>query len=183
MKRIAVLMGDGVEEIEALSVVDFVRRAGIEVTTVSVTGRREIHGSHDILFFADAQMADVDFDAMDGIVYPGGPGTDALGEAPGVRALAERFLTSGRMLAAICAAPGMLSETGLLRGRTATGYPGCQPAGGACWTDGNTEVDGNLVTGRGPGCATLFALEIVRYLLGEETYQALYQQTMMPRIL
>ncbi len=168
MKKIAVLVIDKVEEIECLSVVDFCRRAGIEVTTVSVTGKREILGSHNIPFSTDALIGDVDFESYDGIVFPGGAGTAALGEADGTRALAEQFLKSGKLLAAICAAPGMLSETGLLEGRTATGFPGCKPEGNANWTENPTETDGNLVTGRGAGCASLFALEIIRYLLGDE---------------
>ncbi len=180
MKKIAVLVVDGVEEVECLTVVDFCRRAGIDVTTVSVTGSREIFGSHDIAFLTDALFREVDFDGFDGIVYPGGPGTGALGEAPGTRELAKRFLESGKLLAAICAAPGMLSETGLLKGKTATGYPGCKPEGGADWTERHTEVDGNLVTGRGPGVVSLFALEIIRYLLGDEARDKISAQTMMP---
>ncbi|MCD8364764.1 MAG: DJ-1/PfpI family protein, partial [Clostridiales bacterium] len=112
MKKIAVLVTDGVEEVECLTVVDFCRRAGIEVTTVSVTGKNQVTGSHNIMFHTDRLYGDVDFSAFDGIVFPGGPGTGALGAAEGVRALAEEFLKGGKLLAAICAAPGMLSESG-----------------------------------------------------------------------
>ena len=101
MSKIAVLCNDGVEEIECLTVVDFCRRAGIEVTTVSVTGKRQIMGAHKIMFHADEVYADMNFDEFDGIVYPGGPGTGAMGEKPGVKELAQKFLNHGKLLAAI----------------------------------------------------------------------------------
>ena len=111
MSKIAVLCNDGVEEIECLTVVDFCRRAGIEVITVSVTGKRQIMGAHQIVFHADEVYADMNFDEFDGIVYPGGPGTGAMGEKPGVKELAQKFLNNGKMLAAICAAPGIGKKT------------------------------------------------------------------------
>ncbi len=181
MKKAAVLVVDGVEEVECLTTVDFMRRAGIQVTTVSVTGKREVAGSHGIDFYTDVLMEDVDFDGFDCVVFPGGPGTHDLGEAKGTRALAKRVLEDDRLLAAICAAPGMLSETGLLKGRTATGYPGCKPAGKANWTENTTEVDSNLITGKGPGAAPYFALEIIGYLMGEAKKEEIAASTQMPR--
>ena len=180
MSKIAVLVIDGVEEVECLTTVDFCRRGGIEVVTVSVTGNEEINGAHGIRFYTDTLMNEVNFDVFDGIVYPGGPGTGALGDVPGVRDLAKQFLADGRLVAAICAAPGMLSETGLLSGKTATGYPGCKPDGGAAWTEALTERDGNLITGRGPGAAAYFAIEIIRYLQGDETAKQIYASTQLP---
>lgn len=180
MSRMAVFVIDGVEEVECLTVVDFCRRAGIEVTTVSVSGRKKIRGSHDIAFYTDAIFEDVDFSVFDAVVYPGGPGTAALGQVRGTRELAERFLSEGKLVAAICAAPGMLSETGILKGKTATGYPGCKPEGGADWTENTTERDGNLITGKGPGAAPYFALELIRYLEGEEKAEEIHASTMMP---
>ncbi len=180
MKKIAVLVIDRVEEIECLTVVDFCRRAGIDVTMISVTGNTEVTGSHGIRFLTDALFDETDFETFDAVVYPGGAGTSALGEVPGTRELAKRFLDSGKLLAAICAAPGMLSETGLLKGRKATGFPGCKPEGMAEWTDNPAECDGNLITGRGAGCASLFALEIIRYLCGVETYERIREKTVMP---
>ncbi len=180
MKKIAVLVVARVEEVECLTVVDFCRRADIDVTMISVTGKKKVTGSHGIKFKTNALFVDVDFDAFDAIVYPGGAGTAALGDVPGTRELAKQFLDSGKLLAAICAAPGMLSETGLLKGKRATGFPGCKPEGMAEWTDNPTECDGNLITGRGAGCASLFALEIIRYLAGEEAYEGVRVKTMMP---
>ncbi len=180
MKKVAVLVVDGVEEVECLTTVDFMRRAGIGVTTVSVTGKKEIAGSHGITFRTDTLWDEMDFDSFDGVVFPGGPGTHDLGDAKGTRALAEQFLSGGKLLAAICAAPGMLSETGLLKGKTATGYPGCKPAGMANWTENTTEVDGNLITGKGPGAAPYFALKIIGYLLGADAKAQIAASTQMP---
>ena len=121
--------------------------------TVSVTGKRQIMGAHQICFHADEVYNDMNFEEFDGIVYPGGPGTGVLGEKPGVKELAQKFLNSGKMLAAICAAPGMISETGILKEKPATGYPGCNPQGGAIWSEDTAVTDGNLITGKGPGAA------------------------------
>ena len=180
MSKIAVLCVNGVEEIECLTVVDFCRRAGIEVVTVSVTGKRQIMGSHQICFHVDTVWQDVDFSEFDAVVYPGGPGTSDLGAQVGVKELAREFLEKGRLVAAICAAPGMLSETGILKEKKATGYPGCKPEGGACWTENTVERDGNLITGKGPGAASNFALEIIRYLEGDAVEADIRKSTMMP---
>lgn len=180
MSKIAVLAVDNTEEVECLTTVDFCRRAGIEVTLVSAAKNRQIHGSHQIVFHADTVFDEVDFDSFDGVVFPGGPGTADLGAVKGVRSLAERFLNEGKLVAAICAAPGMLSETGLLKGKTAAGYPGCRPEGQALWTENQTETDKNLITGKGPGAAAAFAVEIIRYLEGEKKAEEIRQSTMMP---
>lgn len=180
MSKIAVLCNDGVEEIECLTVVDFCRRAGIEVLTVSVTGKRQIMGAHQICFHADEVYNDMNFEEFDGIVYPGGPGTGVLGEKPGVKELAQKFLNSGKMLAAICAAPGMISETGILKEKHATGYPGCNPQGGAIWSEETAVTDGNLITGKGPGVAAEFSIAIIRYLEGDAKADAIRTSTMMP---
>ena len=180
MSKILVLCVDGVEEVECLTTVDFCRRAGIEVVTASVTGKKLIEGAHGINFNADTLFEDVNTAEFDGVVFPGGPGTGALGDAKGTRALAEQFLTSGKLLAAICAAPGMLSEGGILKGKTATGYPGCKPEGGANWTEDLAVRDGNLITGKGPGAATYFAFEIIGYLEGEDKKDEIYAATQMP---
>ena len=153
MSKIAVLCNDGVEEIECLTVVDFCRRAGIEVLTVSVTGKRQIMGAHQICFHADEVYNDMNF---------------------------EKFLNSGKMLAAICAAPGMISETGILKEKHATGYPGCNPQGGAIWSEDTAVTDGNLITGKGPGAAAEFSIAIIRYLEGDAKADAIRTSTMMP---
>ena len=83
------------------------------------------------------------------------------------------------MLAAICAAPGMISETGILKEKHATGYPGCNPQGGAIWSDKKAVTDGNLVTGKGPGAANEFAIAIIRYLEGDVKADQIRTSTMM----
>lgn len=180
MSKIAVLCVDGVEEIECLTTVDFCRRAGIKVVTVSVTGKREIMGSHEICFYADEIFEETDFSDFDAIIYPGGPGTGALGEKEGVKELASKFLGEGKLVAAICAAPGMLSAAGILKDKRATGYPGCKPEGAALWTENTVEKDGNFISGKGPGAASDFALEIIKYLEGAAVEADIRKSTMMP---
>ncbi len=181
MSRAIILCIDGVEEIECLTVVDFCRRAGIETVTASMTDDLLIHGMHGIDFFADQFFKDADLSSFDAIVYPGGAGAGALGDVPGSREAAAEFLQGGKLLAAICASPGMLSRDGLIKDRHCTGYPGCTPQGGAIWSDDAAVTDKNLITGRGPGCACDFALEIIKYLEGAEKEMEIRTQTVMPR--
>ena len=102
-----------------------------------------------------------------------------MGEKPGVKELAQKFLNHGKLLAAICAAPGMISETGILKEKHATGYPGCKPEGGAIWSEDAAVVDVNLVTGKGPGAASEFAIAIIRYLEGDAKADQIRTSTMM----
>lgn len=180
MSKIAILCVDGVEEVECLTTVDFCRRAGIEVTTVSMTGRRQISGSHGIRFVADAVYEEMDFSGFDGIVLPGGPGTSALDADERVHGLAKEFFAAGKLVAAICAAPSVLANAGILKGKNATAYPGFCAEGAANWTGSLTERDGNLITGRGPGAAPYFALELIEYLCGNEKRSEVYTSTQMP---
>ena len=181
MSKIAVLCNDGVEEIECLTVVDFCRRAGIEVYDGICNRKTTDYGSTpDRVFMRMKCIHDMNFEEFDGIVYPGGPGTGVLGEKPGVKELAQKFLNSGKMLAAICAAPGMISETGILKEKHATGYPGCNPQGGAIWSEDTAVTDGNLITGKGPGAAAEFSIAIIRYLEGDAKADAIRTSTMMP---
>lgn len=172
MKRTVIVLADGVEECEALLVVDILRRAKIEVVTASITGRREILSSHGVRFLADALAEEVDFDGADLLVLPGGlPGTTHLAESALVREQCLAF-AGNRLLAAICAAPSVLAGLGLLDGKPAT----CNPAfegkmGGAVLTRGDVAVAGNIVTGRGLGAAIPFALELAGLLAGRTVAQ------------
>ena len=114
MSKIAVFFADGCEEIEGLTVVDMLRRADIEVASVSITGSREVHGSHNIDFFADMTFEEADMDAFDGAVLPGGAvGTANLGAHEGVAETVRRFADNGKLVAAICAAPSVLGQNGI----------------------------------------------------------------------
>lgn len=171
MSKIAVFFADGCEEIEGLTVVDMLRRAGIETVGISIMGRREIQGSHDITFLADMTFEEADIDAFDGVVLPGGlPGTTNLGAHEGVVSVIKKFAAEGKLTAAICAAPSVLGQNDILRGKRATCHPGWEEKlTGAVLSEENAVTDGNIITSRGMGTAVDFSLAIIKSLTDEET--------------
>ena len=170
MAKIYVFLADGCEEIEALTPVDLLRRAGNEVCTVSVMGRQTVCGSHGIAIGADAILEEASLADGDLFVLPGGmPGTKHLLENQTLAALLEQKYGEGKRLAAICAAPSILGEMDLLKGRTATCYPGFEDMlHGASHTLQGVVTDGNITTARGLGYALDLGLELVRLLLGSQ---------------
>lgn len=170
MKKLGVFMADGCEEIEALTVVDIARRAGVETAMISISGNKKVTGSHKITFETDIPAEFMDFEQLDGIVLPGGmPGTVNLGKNSYVQSVIADFMTKGKLVTAICAAPSVLGEAGLLEGRKATSYPGFEEQlHGAAYTTEPVVRDGNVITSRGMGTAIPFALAIVEYLLGSD---------------
>ena len=171
MKKLGVFMADGCEEIEALTVVDLARRAGIEVAMISITGEKLVKGAHGIDFLTDIPAEYMDFDMLDGIVLPGGmPGTLNLGANDYVQKIIAQFANEGKLVSAICAAPSVLGEAGLLKGKRATSYPGFEEKllGAECCAD-SVVIDGNFITSRGMGTAIDFALAIIEYLIDTET--------------
>jgi len=171
MARVLVPLPEGFEEIEAVTVVDLLRRAGIEVRTASLAGR-QVTGSHGIRIEADITIDAVDAADYDMIVLPGGmPGADHLKNDARVVSLLQRFASAGRYTAAICAAPGVLAHAGLLEGRTATSFPGFlrpDSAPGLQLSDAPVVVDGTVITSRGPGTAIEFSLALIELLAGRE---------------
>jgi 4-methyl-5(b-hydroxyethyl)-thiazole monophosphate biosynthesis len=168
MASACVLLADGFEEIEAITVIDVLRRAGVECTTVGV-GSATPTGSHAIAVRVDAEIGDVDDDArFDVVVLPGGlPGATHLRDDERVQALVRRQHARGGQLAAICAAPIALAKAGVLAGRRVTSYPGFQTQLGAVeYVDDAVVADGSIVTSRGPGTALRFALALVERLVG-----------------
>ncbi len=165
MSRIGIFMADGCEEIEGLTVVDVVRRAKMEIVMISVSGKKEVTGSHGITFLADETAAEADYGELDGIVLPGGmPGTLALGEDETVNTVIREFAAEGKLVCAICAAPSVLGAAGILNGKCATCHPGFEEKlTGAVVRGDDVVVDANIITSRGMGTAIPFALEIVRY--------------------
>ncbi len=169
MSKMGIFMADGCEEIEGLTVVDVLRRAKQEIVMISVTGKREVTGSHSVTFLADALASEVDYGSLDGIVLPGGmPGTTNLLADETVGRVIREFAAAGKLVCAICAAPSVLGAAGLLAGKRATCHPGFEEklTGAECLTD-EVVVDGNIITSRGMGTAIPFALEIVRSLCGD----------------
>lgn len=179
MKNICIFMANGFEEIEALTVVDICRRADIKIITVSIAGHRQLLGAHAIAIHADEVYDNVDFSQMDGIVLPGGmPGTRYLQDDEHVVECVKKFADEGRLVAAICAAPSILGNAGVLDGKNATVYPGFETPD-VNWTGEAVEKDGNIITGKGPGVAAEFALALVEYLEGKEKADKLRAEMQM----
>jgi len=175
MARVLLPLAEGFEEIEAVTVVDLLRRAGIEVRTASLEGR-QVTGSHGIRIEADITLDAADVADYDMIVLPGGmPGADHLKNDARVVSLLQRFAAEGRYTAAICAAPGVLAHAGLLEGRAATSFPGFlrpDSAPGLTLSDAAVVVDGTVITSRGPGTAIEFSLALIELLVDRETAMA-----------
>jgi 4-methyl-5(b-hydroxyethyl)-thiazole monophosphate biosynthesis len=172
-------LADGFEEIEALTPVDLLRRAGVEVVTVGVSGKT-VTGSHGIAVSADvgaeealAMLAAGTIPEM--IVLPGGmPGAATLDASPLVDTFIDAAEKANAYIAAICAAPMILGKRGLLRGRHATCFPGFEEyLEGAAYMDVHTVTDGRYITGRAMGAATEFALALIKELKGEGAADAL----------
>lgn len=182
MKTVAVLLADGFEEIEALTPIDYLRRAGVKVASVGIAGRT-VTGSHGIEVRADAgpEALDVDYDA---VVVPGGmPGATHLAEDPAVVAMLKRHHGAGRVVAGICAAPAVVlhGSCGLLAGSRFTCFPGMETrVTGATFVPGARVVrDGTLLTSRGPGTAGEFAVELVRILQGDAAADSLAKSVLL----
>lgn len=170
MKRVYLFLADGFEEIEGLTVVDLMRRAGIDVVTVSVMGKKEITGSRKIVVQADALWEESCFEDADMLVLPGGePGTTRLESFAPLCELVKNFSAKGGEIAAICAAPRIFAGLGLLEGKKATSYPSVmERLKGAERTEEPVAVDGNITTSRGLGTAIDFALVLIGKLKGME---------------
>ena len=168
MAKTALFLADGFEEIEALTVVDLLRRAGIGITTASVMGRKNVRGSHNITVEADVLIDEIDFDDTDMIILPGGmPGTTNLDNCEVLKKHIKAFYDGGKMLAAICAAPTVYGGMGLLSGKKACCYPGCEgKLTGAGVQTTETTKHGNFITSRGMGTAIPFGLAIIEYFQG-----------------
>ena len=169
-KRVSVFLADGFEEIEGLTVVDLLRRAGVEVTTVSITEKLTIHGAHKIDVQADKLFNEVDYQKEDMVVLPGGmPGTLNLGAHEGVKEVLEQFYEAKKYIGAICAAPSVLGKYGILEGRKATSYPGFEAElKGAEYVTEPVAVSDFMITSRGLGTAIDFALTLIGVLVSEE---------------
>lgn len=178
MAKIALLFTTGTEECEALNVVDILRRAGEDVTIVSVSGDRMVTGSHEICIVADDVIAEHDFGQDDVLIIPGGmPGTNLLEADALVQGAIDDMAGKGKLICAICAAPKILGHKGLLEGKKAGIYPGMEAElTGANVSYDEVSVDGNIITSRGLGTAIPFALEIIAKLQGREAADAMAQK-------
>ncbi len=171
MANIAIFLADGFEEIEALTVVDLCRRAGLTIDMVSATDSITVTGSHAIEVKADKMIGEVEFDKMDMLVLPGGmPGTTNLEKTEALMEQVKAFDKAGKYISAICAAPGVFGRAGLLQGKKACVFPGLEgELKGADVQYTQTTIDGHILTSRGMGTAIPFGLAIVERFCGKET--------------
>jgi protein deglycase len=169
MKKILIHLANGFEEIEAVTPIDVLRRAGLDVVTVSVEDTKAVTSKRKVTLMADKLFSEVDYDQSDMILLPGGqPGADNLNRHEGLKKQIVRYYHDDKLLAAICAAPLVLGSTGILKDKRVTCFPGTEPSlAGATCTGNDVEIDGNIITGKGPGVALKFSLTIVEKLLGK----------------
>lgn len=170
MKRAVMLFAEGFETVEALMVVDILRRGGVEVTMASITEEDYVESSHRVRVEMDAVLGEVDVLEYDAIILPGGmPGTLHLGESEAVKKSVLAMNEAGKIVAAICAAPGVLGKHGLLEGKRACSYPDHEVnLRGAEVSREPVVTDGNIVTSRGLGTAMEFGLALLERLEGRE---------------
>lgn len=178
MSQVCVFLATGFEEIEALTVVDLLRRAAVNTATVSITGNRQVTSSHKITVEADMLLADVDFSKIDMIVLPGGmPGTKNLEACEKLMEQVEQFYQNGKYLSAICAAPSIFGHRGMLNGRNACSYPEFEcELEGAVVSKNPVEISDHIITSRGMGTAIDFGLAIVARMTNEETAKELAEK-------
>ena len=171
MSKAVIFFAPGLEECEGLLCVDILRRAGVEVTIAAVGGEKIVKSARQISVVADALAEELDYTVFDACILPGGiPGVPNLKADATVRRVCRDFAAEGKVVAAICAAPSVLAQYGLLAGRRATCYPGFENrCTGAHMVDADVVTDGPITTGRALGAAMAFALELVRLLTDEQT--------------
>lgn len=172
MKKVAVMLANGFEEIEAITIVDVLRRALLEVKLVGLDAN-VASGAHGVRVYADTTLDEINSDDFDMIVLPGGlPGAEHLANSPKLQAILKEFDDKGKFIAAICAAPMALAKAGVIKERY-TCYPSFEAhvKEGGYISSQNVVKDGNIITSRGPATAMKFALELVKNLCGEQIYK------------
>ncbi len=177
-----IFLADGYETVEALAVVDMMKRAKLPLIMVSMNPTTAVRTSQDIRMEADITFKDFDPSDADMLILPGGmPGTINLEENAKLCELLKKHCSEGKNIAAICAAPRILGGLGLLKGRRACCYPGVEErlTGARCTTDPVT-VDGNIITSRGMGTAVLFGAAIIEKLSGKELADGILSQIVYP---
>ena len=167
-------LATGFEEVEALTVIDLLRRADVQVKSVSITGDKRVMGTHNIPVEADILYEEANYGECEMIVLPGGlPGADYLGEHEGLVGHIREFAENDKYLAAICAAPQVFGAQGVVEGKKATIYPGMESClTGALPQDEIVVADGKIITSMGPATAMPFALKLIEVLKGREVSDA-----------
>lgn len=176
MKKVILFLAGGFEEVEALTVVDYLRRKDINVDIVSITEDNKVKGAHEIIVLADKTMNDIkDIDDYDAVIIPGGlPGATNLRDNDKVIDVVKKINENGKLTAAICAGPIVLERAGIIKDKKVTSYPGFEDdLKNGVYIEQNVVRDGSIITARGPALAVDFAIEIIKYLLGEEKSEEL----------
>lgn len=170
MKNAFLFLATGFEEIEALGTLDILRRGGIRISTVSITGDHKVIGAHNIPVEADFLFEEADFGQADALILPGGiPGSNHLNTCTRLKDLIMEVWKKEKLICAVCAAPMVLGSLGLLKGKKATCFPYFEPTMvGAIATDNGVEQDGTIITAKGPGFVFEFGLCILKNLRDEE---------------
>ena len=179
MPKVLVPLANGFEEIEALTIIDLLRRAHVEVVTASLDALT-VTGAHRVSVLADTRLDEVMADEFDMVVLPGGlPGADYLNADMRIHQLITRLAQANKAIAAICAAPKVLIDNGVVAGKQITAYPGALAQTNTSTVDVTgvaVQVDGRIITGRGPGTAMDFALQLVEVLQGKQVRQTIEAQ-------
>lgn len=173
-------MAEGFEDVEALAPVDILRRGGQEIVMVSITGSEYVTSAHGVTLKTDALFEDVHLGDADLLMLPGGlPGSTNLNAHEGLRKAIVEHYNAGKRIAAICAAPMVFGSLGLLEGKRATCYPGCEGTMiGADYTKELVTIDGNIITGEGPAAAFPYAYTILEILAGKDVADQLREGMM-----
>jgi 4-methyl-5(b-hydroxyethyl)-thiazole monophosphate biosynthesis len=181
MAKALVFLATGFEEIETVTVVDILKRAGVDVTVAGLTPN-VTEGKHGMRIVPDNSIDDVKVEDFDAVVVPGGnPGYKNLRKDPRVVAMIKKAFGSNKLVAAICAGPTVLSDAGILNGKACTIYPGMDEeleAGGGKPKHEMVVVDGNIITSRGPATALPFALTLAEKLAGKQVAEAVSKRTL-----
>lgn len=181
MAKALVFLATGFEEIETVTVVDVLRRAGVDVTVAGLTPN-VVEGAHGIKIVPDKSIDDLKVEDFDAFVVPGGnPGYKNLRKDQRVINIIKKAFGSNKLVAAICAGPTVLSDAGILKGKACTIYPGMDEeleAGGGKPKQDMVVVDGNIITSRGPATALPFALKLAEKLAGKQVAEAVSKKTL-----
>lgn len=168
MSKLVIFLADGFETCEALIPLDLLKRAGVEVETVSISDKYEVVSSHGVEVKADKLFEEIDFEGYDAYFLPGGlNGTNNLFAHEELKKGLIEVSGRGKLISAICAAPSILGRIGILEGKRYTCYPGFEGDYGGEYTKEKAEVDGNIITGKGMGASIEFSRELIKFLLDE----------------
>ena len=183
MATVLMPLANGFEEIEALAVVDILRRGGVTVVMAGLS-TEAVEGAHDIMVIPDTLLPDVNASSFDMIILPGGqPGTDNLNASPLIHGLLQEFHSQGTFICAICAAPIVLAQAGLLEGKRTTCYPSYgDHLRGGIFIDLPVVIDGTVITSRGPGTAIPFGLTLLAQLMGAGEARRVAQAMLVPEM-